>query len=88
MSSLIANKVRLNSLFSALSYVPLYKLIPLIQQLLFVRYPYLLPTSFRVTLVRYSFHMAIRYSAHNIFVNSNLYLLDLYIEELQTRNLS
>ena len=32
----------------------------------------------------YSSHTIIRYSAHNLFVSTNLYLIDLYSEELQT----
>ena len=40
----------------------------------------------QATLVRYSSDTTIRYSAHNLVVSANLYLLDLYIEELQTHN--
>ena len=46
-------------------------------------YSYLLATFLQATLVRYSFHTTIRYSAHNIFCKHNTYSLD-----LQTLNLS
>ena len=80
MSSLIAIKVKTKvclvsirlSLLSALTYEPLFKLIPRIQQYLFVLYSYLLTTFLQVTLVHYSSHMAIRCSAHNLFVNNAL----------------
>ena len=95
MSSFIVNQVKTNmcsisvSVFIVLStFVPLFTLNwyntnynnNLLSSLLLVAYNLFVST----TLIRYSSHTTIPYSAHNLFVSVNPYSLDFY--NIQTRN--
>ena len=83
MSSLNANKIKTNRCLVSLSlYCTHYLCVPVFPTYIIctsvtiklVRHFYLLATFLQVRLVRYFFHyyITIRYSTHNLFVNSNL----------------
>ena len=96
MSSLIANKVKINMYLVSIKFFIVHPVLCATVQtynmyttiITTITTPSLCLSAFttflQATLVRYSSHTTIRYSAHNLFVSTNIYSLDLYSKELPT----